>query len=345
MTLIKPAKLSKGDRIAAVSLSWGGAGNPDLLWRYQLGKKRLEEQFGLEVIDMPHTLKGEEYVYQHPEERARDLMAAFKDPAIKGIFSCIGGDDSIRLLPYIDFGVIRNNPKIFLGYSDSTVTHMICYKAGVSSFYGPSILAEFAENVETFDYTNRFINKVLFSGEIIGTVEAPPVWTSEYIPWEAQNKNRKRKTQKNSDYEVLQGTGIHQGELIGGCLDVMEMLKGTDVWPSRQEWKGKLVFFETSEEMVAPESLLYWLRNYGAQGILQNAVGLLFAKPYHEKYYNEYKEVILKVVRDELQLTNLPIFYNMSFGHTAPMTVLPYGAKAVIDCKEKTFKIIESGVI
>jgi muramoyltetrapeptide carboxypeptidase LdcA involved in peptidoglycan recycling len=72
-------------------------------------------------------------------------MEAFADPSIKAVISNIGGDDSIRMLKYIDLDVIRNNPKIFLGFSDSTVTHFICLKAGLSSFYGTSLLVGFAE--------------------------------------------------------------------------------------------------------------------------------------------------------------------------------------------------------
>ena len=113
----------------------------------------MQTQFGLHVIEMPHTLAGSQFIYEHPELRAADLMQAFSDPNIKAVFSCIGGNDSLRMLPYIDFGVIRNNPKPFIGYSDTTVTHFFCLKAGVSSLYGPSILAELAENVEIFPYT------------------------------------------------------------------------------------------------------------------------------------------------------------------------------------------------
>ena len=113
--LIKPPRLRPGDTVATVSLSWGGAGDSELLWRYELGKRRLRQLLGLHVVEMPNTLKGSEALYQHPEARAQDLMQAFADPSIKGIFSCIGGDDSIRLLPYIDFDIISKNPKIFLG--------------------------------------------------------------------------------------------------------------------------------------------------------------------------------------------------------------------------------------
>ena len=341
--LRKPKKLQAGDHIVTVSLSSGMAGEPEFLARYQRGINRVEKLFGLNVSELPHTLKGEVYVYQHPEERARDLTHAFRDESVKGIFSCIGGEDSIRMIPYVDYEAIRQNPKIFLGYSDSTITHLICYKAGVMSYYGPSILAEFAENGALFPYTEKWVRKVLFSDEPIGEVEPPAEWTSEFIPWEG-SEERPRRMQPSGDYEVLQGAGIRNGRLLGGCMEVLEMAKGTEVWPDKAEWDGKLIFFETSVEKTAPGMLRRWLRNYGVQGILENAAGLLFAKPYDEQYYEEYKEVILEVVRDELGLSDLPIFYNMSFGHTAPMAVMPYGAMAEIDCEQKSFRIVESGV-
>ena len=81
--LKKPNKLNRGDKVALVSLSWGGAGDEDILWRYKQGKERLENIFGLEVVEMEHTLAGTEYVYNHPEKRAEDLMNAFQDKSIK----------------------------------------------------------------------------------------------------------------------------------------------------------------------------------------------------------------------------------------------------------------------
>jgi muramoyltetrapeptide carboxypeptidase LdcA involved in peptidoglycan recycling len=73
-------------------------------------------------------------------------MEAFLDPSIKAIISTIGGDDSIRLMPFVDLNIIGNNPKIFMGYSDTTVTHFMCLKAGLSSFYDPAVMNGFAEN-------------------------------------------------------------------------------------------------------------------------------------------------------------------------------------------------------
>jgi len=91
LNLIKPKRLVAGDTIATVSLSWGGAGDEDIRWRYFQGKERLEKVFGLKVVEMPHTLAGTEFVYAHPHKRAQDLMNAFKDPSIKGIISCSTG--------------------------------------------------------------------------------------------------------------------------------------------------------------------------------------------------------------------------------------------------------------
>jgi muramoyltetrapeptide carboxypeptidase LdcA involved in peptidoglycan recycling len=294
---------------------------------------------------MPNTLKGSKYLYSHPEQRAADLMQAFEDKSVKAIFSCIGGNESVRMLPYIDYEVIRRNPKIFIGYSDSTVAHMICLKAGISSFYGPSILAEFAENVEMYDYTKRSVEKALYSTGSIGEIKASPIWTSEYLPWEEKNKDTKRKMQPNTGHELLQGSGIASGRLIGGCIEVLEMLKGTEIWPDAGTWDNTILFFETSEEKPSPQYVESWLRNYGSQGILNRISGMIFGKPYDNLYYEEYKSAILRVVRDELKLKDLPILYNMNFGHTAPMAVLPYGAMAQIDCIRKSFTITESGVV
>ncbi|WP_066371312.1 S66 family peptidase [Neobacillus fumarioli] len=341
--LVKPKKLQPGDRVATVSPSWGGAGNPGLRWRYEQGVKRLEEIFGLQVIPMPNSLKGGDYLYQYPQARAEDLMTAFSDKSIKGIIANIGGEESIRLLPYIDFDVIYRNPKIFMGYSDVTISHLFCHKAGISSFYGPAILTDFAENVEMDPYTINMVNRTLFSNEIIGEIQPAKEWTSERLEWIEANKNKRRTMQKNTGYELLQGSGIVQGRLIGGCMEVLEFAKGTEIWPEEKYWENSILFFETSEDQPEPTYIRYWLRNYAAQGILQKAKGIIFGKPKDEKYYEEYKHEILKVMK-EYALEELPILYNLNFGHTEPKFILPYGAMAEIDCTKVTFSILESGV-
>src|SRR5688572_25192737 len=98
--MIKPRKLNPGDKIATVSLSWGG---PSVFpHRYQIGVQQLKDEFRLQVMEMPNTLRDADWLAKNPRARADDLMQAFADPSIKGIFATIGGDDSIRLLPFID---------------------------------------------------------------------------------------------------------------------------------------------------------------------------------------------------------------------------------------------------
>lgn len=343
-TLKKPNKLKRGDKIALVSLSWGGAGDADILWRYKQGKERLEQVFGLEVIEMKHTLAGTEYIYNHPEKRAEDLMNAFQDNSIKGIIACIGGIESIRMLPYIDFDIINKNPKVFMGYSDTTTTHLFCYKSGISSIYGPTLLVDFAENVSMSQYTVEHIEKTLFKSEVIGKIDPALEWTSEYLPWEEKNKLIQRKYKANQGYELLQGKGTVQGRLIGGCFEVFDMLRGTEVFPELKDFEDSILFLETSEEKPQAWYIECGLRNYGISGILGKVKGIIWGKPQDEEHYEEYKKVIKKVMK-EFGKEDLPILCNMNFGHTEPKICLPYGALAEIDCYKISFSILESAVL
>lgn len=344
--MIKAHQLKPGQTITTVSLSSGMAGDAQFLPRYHYGISRVEALFQCRVTPSPHSLKGSTFVYENPKLRAQDLMEAFRNPEVNAIFSNIGGDDAIRMLPYIDFDVIRDNPKIVLGYSDTTIVHWMCYKAGLVSFYGPSIMAEFAENVAMHDYTVTHLKKALCLAEPMGKVSPSPVWTNEFLEWSnPENLNRERTLKPNSGYEWLQGSGKHQGALLGGCLEVLEFMKGTILWPCLEEWRGKILFFETSEDQPTPTQLLYFLRNYAAAGIFGVVSGLLFGKPQDEKYLDEYRAVIIQVICKEYGYSELPIVYNMNFGHNAPMCVLPLGVMAEIDCEAKTFSIIEAAVL
>ena len=146
---------------------------------------------------MANTLRDPAWLAAHPEARAADLMQAFADPAIQGVFSVIGGDDSIRLLPFLDLDVIRRNPKVFIGFSDTTVTHYTLLAAGVVSFYGPSILAGFAENTGMFPYLVESIRRTLFSTEPVGLVlPNTDGWTVEHLEWnDPANQSRRRACQ------------------------------------------------------------------------------------------------------------------------------------------------------
>lgn len=343
MNLIKPPKLNVGDTVATVSLSAGYAGNPEKQFRYYQGKERLEKIFGLHVVEMPHTLATPDFVYNHPEKRAEDFMAAFTDPFIKGIISCIGGDDTIRLLPYINFEVIRNNPKVFMGYSDTTINHFMCYKAGLSSFYGTAVFSDLAENVTMPEYTINSMKKSLFSTDPIGRIEPSETWSCQYLPWAIENNNTAREFKPNTPHELLQGSGTRVGRLIGGCIEVFDWLRGTTLFPKAEDFNGTILFFETSEETPPPSNLLYMLRSFGAMGILNAANGMVWGKPQGGKYYDEYKPIIRQALA-EVGRSDMPVLYNLSFGHNEPKCVIPYGAMAEIDCGKVALSILESGV-
>jgi muramoyltetrapeptide carboxypeptidase LdcA involved in peptidoglycan recycling len=342
--LIKPKKLQPGDTIATISLSWGGAG--ELPHRYKAGKAQLEKQFGLKVLETKNALRPADWIYKNPAARAEDLMEAFSNKDIKAVISNIGGDDSIRTLPFMDLEVIKNNPKIFLGFSDTTVTHFVCMKAGLGSFYGTSVLVGFAENGGMHGYQAEDIKCTLFSSGQIGEIKPNKNgWTSERLEWFDESlSHQKRKLESSGEWNFLQGKGRVQGRLIGGCADVLEFIKGTDYWPDPNEWNDTILFLETSETMMDPLIFKWILRNYAAQGILKKIKGILFARPYHNKFNEEYNAALLKVVKDEEHLNELPIITGMDFGHTCPTFTLPYGVMAEIDCDQKKFSINENAV-
>lgn len=343
--MIKPKMLKENDKIAIVSLSWGGLGDNELIHKYYIAKKRLEDEFHLKVITMPNALKGSKYIYEHPEARAKDLMDAFKDKTISAIFCAIGGDDSIRLLPYIDYKTIKNNPKIFMGYSDTTVNHFMMNKAELISFYGPSIMCEFGEYVKMFDYTKHAVKEMLLKNPINYEIKSSTFWSNDFVPWKEENINIEKKLIKETHgYEVLQGTGEIVGKVLGGCIDVFPMIIGTNIWPKKEEWKDKILLLETSEEKISPNLLTYYLRNLAAQGIFEEIKGIIVGKPQEEKYYNEYKEVYKKVM-NEFKKENLPILYNVNIGHAYPTGIIPLGVDIKINFDKKTITIIESPFI
>ena len=340
--MLKPEMLQRGDKIAIVSLSWGGLGDEKLIHKYYIAKERLENEFGLEVVAMPNALKGSQFVYEHPEARAKDLMDSFKDETIKGIFCAIGGDDTVRLLPYIDYEVIKNNPKIFMGYSDTTVNHLMMNKAGLVSFYGPSVMVEFGEYVKMFDYTRESVENILFNDCENFEIKSSEFWSKDFVPWKEENIGiGKSLLKEEHGYETLQGSGVVTGRLLGGCLDVFPMVIGTEIWPTKSEWKDKILLLETSEEKPSPDLVTYYLRNLGAQGIFDVIKGIIIGKPQEEKYYEEYKEVFRKVLKEFVK-EELPVLYNVNIGHAFPIGILPLGTDVQVDFTNKKISLIES---
>ena len=343
--LIKPRRLSPGARVAVVSLSSGLLGEPECIHKFDLAKERLARDFGLELTAMPNALKGITYLYEHPEARASDLMEAFRDDSIRAVFCAIGGDDTIRLLPYVDFSVLHDHPKIFTGFSDTTTNHFMMYRAGLMSYYGASLMGTWSEYVEINPYSLDMLQKTLFHPQPTLDIPSAPYWydeEDEKIWWKPENRNRRKPYHPEElGYELLQGGGVAEGQLLGGCLDVFPQLWGTSLWPSAEEWRGKLLFLETSEEDMPAEYLVWYLRTLQAQGVLAAISGILVGKPARRSKYEPYKEAIRKVVGFEAGRPELPILCNVNFGHAEPICLLPIGAKCRLDAERKTITLLE----
>ncbi|MBS4535337.1 LD-carboxypeptidase [Clostridium sp. D2Q-14] len=354
--MIKPKPLVKGDKVAIVSLSSGMLGEDFARHELDLGIKRLKE-FGLVPVIMKNALKGIDYVKSHPEARAQDLKDAFKDPSIRGIICAIGGDDTYRTLPYLmedeDFiNTVSNDPKLFTGFSDTTINHLMFYKLGMGTFYGPNFICDLAElDDEMLSYTKREFQKY-FENTNESSIESSNLWYEERRGFSSNLVGSGRiKHVENRGYEVLQGKGKFNGRLLGGCLESLyDILTGTryddekiicekyEIFPPLNEWKDKILFLETSEEKPTPEALEKELLALKRKRIFDVISGIIIGKPQDEQFYEEYKGVYKNVVNDK----DLQILYNVNFGHAYPRCVIPYGIKTEIDLDNKTIILKES---
>lgn len=339
----KPKRLYPGDKVAIVSLSRGMLGEEKFIHKYYLAKERLENDYGLQVIAMPNALEGIDYLYRHPEARAQDLMDAFRDPEVKAVFNAIGGDDTIRLLPYIDFSVLRSNPKIFTGFSDTTTNHFMMYKAGLVSYYGLSVMGDIAEYVEMNEYTRAAMENTLFHPTAPLGIPCSGFYSDDTakIWWKEENMQLRRPRFPNTGYALLQGSGKVSGPLLGGCIDVFPEIVGTAVWPGLDEWRGKLLLLETSEDDPGPVVLSWYLRNLAAQGIFDVIHGIIVGKPAMPDKYEAYQDIYRQVVGFEAKRPDLPILYNVNVGHAYPIGLFGIGLEYEIDCQKKTLTLLE----
>jgi muramoyltetrapeptide carboxypeptidase LdcA involved in peptidoglycan recycling len=345
MNFLKPKRLQAGDTVAAITLSSGLAGiYPHV---YETAKRNLEQLFGLNVVTTPHALKDPDWIYNNPEARAEDLHWALDNPKVKGIISMIGGYESVRILPFVNHELIREHPKVFIGFSDTTIQHVAFLNAGVTSFYGPSMMAGIA-NLGAFPYARESVQTILFDS-YIGELQAAPFWSETFLDWATPDYANKAHEplglQKGEDWLWLQGDKKVEGHLIGGCIEVLEMLKATEWWPKPELFQGAVLYLETSEEAPQPATVEYWLRNYASQGILNSISALLFARPcsYTSEMKTQLHDNILKVLK-EVGREDLPVVANMDFGHTAPMMVLPNGCKVAVDAEKKEVRLLEPAV-
>lgn len=341
MNLAKPKKLHIGDKIATVSLSWGVAGEPGVRWRYDLAVKRIEDIFGLVCIAAPNSMRGEKFLSENPEARADDLMWAFSQRDIKGIIANIGGNDSIRLFPHMDYSVIRNNPKVFIGYSDIMNIHLMCLEAGLSTFYGTNLLTSFGEPQGVPQYTISHLKKSLFNTEPIGFIDSPNLFCCD--PHDYKKQSVICAYHSCEKYERLQGNGTVRGRLLGGHTGIMEIAQ-TSLFDPFKGNNNTILFIEDMVEYLSPDNFAEFLIWLEKKNVIQNIKGLIIGRFNRYPENNDYKNALLKAM-EALNLSDLPVLFNLPFGHTSPICVLPYGAMAEIDCDNALFSILENRVI
>ena len=342
----KPDRLRRNDTVAVLSPSKGLPSRfPQV---YELGIRNLEEKFGLTVKEYPTARADLTLLYWNPKKRADDVNKAFADEEVKAIIATIGGDESVRILPHLDREVIRDHPKILMGYSDVTTLLTYCTQLGLVTFHGPSIMAGFSQ-LDSFPrvFTDH-ITDVLFNPQPTYAYQPYDVYSEGYPDWaNMSNLGKVKEPRSNLGWKWLQGNSCVRGDLFGGNIEIMEFIKGTVYWPSPDFWDGKILFLETSEEKPSPISIERWLRNYGMQGVFDKISALLFgrARDYSESEKKQLDSLIVSVVAKEFNQTELPIVTNMDFGHTDPQFILPLGIAAEVDCRNKRFRLLEPAVI
>ncbi len=332
--------------IAIVSLSSGVLGEPFIKFEMDIGLKRLKD-YGINVKFMPHALMGLEYTKQHPEKRALDLLDAFRDDDIDMIFCAIGGDDTYRLLPYLfDNGELAAavKKKIFLGFSDTTVNHFMLNKVGLSTFYGQAFLSDLCElSPEMLPYTRKYFEELIAAG-MISKIEPSDVWYDERTKWSEDQTGVRMPEHRNTGFELLQGKSRFDGRILGGCIDSMfdffnperyadspELCRKYGLFPSADEWKGRILLLETSEEKPSPERYKQMLAALKETGVFGAVNGILMGKPQNEVYFEEYKKLLIEAVGN----ADLPIVANISIGHATPRCIIPFGVHAVVDTERQ----------
>lgn len=335
--------------IAIVSLSAGTIGEDFVRHEVEIGIQRLKN-FGLTVRFMPHALKGIEYVKNHPDERAADLIQAFQDKEIDMILCAIGGDDTYRLLPYLfEHSELANavSDKIFLGFSDTTINHFMLHKVGIRTFYGQSFLADLCElGKDMLPYTKKHFEELIATGTI-KEIRPSPVWYEERSSFGIDQIGTPLKSHPDHGFELLQGNPVFTGEILGGCIDSMYdmfnpgryadmplLCQKYELFPKPEEWAGKILLLESSEEKMSPSKYRKAIEALKEAGIFHVISGILMGKPMDETYTQEYKQILTDVINNP----RLPILCNVNIGHAQPRCIIPFGVPATVDANSQVIR-------
>jgi muramoyltetrapeptide carboxypeptidase len=263
------------------------------------------------------------YLANTDEKRAADVTAMFADPDVRAIFAVRGGWGSARLLPYIDWKIVRANPKLLIGFSDITALHMaIAAHGGFTTIHGPNGGSAWGKaSVDHF-------RAIAFDGAT-PTLKNPDAGEDRLV-------QRRWRTQAI-------GQGRARGRLLGGNLTVLTALAGTRWLP---DFKGAILFLEDVDE--AEYRIDRMLTQLGQAGVLGGLSGVVFGQCTNcvgSSSGNYGGFTLTDVLRHHLGRLGIPAFQGAWFGHIADQFSLPVGVMAEIDADAGTIRMLESAVV
>lgn len=326
MKPIFPEKLKKGDKIAVIapSNSWSFA-SKDV-------KEIANERFavmGLEVTFTKNVNEVDEFDSSSIESRVSDLHEVFLDKSVKGVIAAYGGFNSNQLLRSMDWNIIKNNPKVFVGHSDITaLQNAIFAKTGLVTYSGP-LYSTFGQKLY-FDYTKESFKECVL-GDAGYDVEPSENWGDD--GWLADQE--KRKLVKNDGWLVI-NEGNAQGRILGGNICTINLLQGTEYMP---DISNSILFLEDDSDSKAVnfdrdlQSIIHLPNFNTVKGIVigrfQNKSDITPAQ-------------LTKIIKAKKELDHIPVLANVDFGHTNPMITYPIGGEVRLAAsnKKSTLRVI-----
>lgn len=310
--MIRPKALKTGDTIGIVAPS-----SPTSEENVKKSEKKLKD-LGFKVKMGEGLYESYGYLAGKDELRARDLNNMFLDKEVDGIICIRGGYGTPRILELLDYEGIKNNPKVFIGYSDITALHIAINQiCDLITFHGPMVSSNMIDKFSDFSRESLFRN--IFYSETIGLVENPI----------------------GEEIETING-GVAEGEIIGGNLSLIADTLGT---PYEIDTKDKILLIEEiGEEPYNIDRMFTQLR---LAGKLEESSGIILADWNGcEAKTDEYDEslTLMEVIEDIIKPVGKPTIYNLKSGHCKPMITIPLGVKARLKADKKELYIEESTV-
>ncbi len=288
------------------------------------------QELGLRLSFSEHVNEINDFESSSIQSRVSDLQDAFEDKSIQLVIAAVGGFNSNQLLKYIDYDLIKANPKIFCGYSDITaLANAIHAKTGLVTYSGPHF-ASFG-NKRDLDYTLDYFKKCLFLDESF-EVKPSRQWSND--EWAADQENRH--FIQNEGFWVI-NTGEAEGKIVGGNQCTLNALQGTEFMP---DLENSILFLEDDFEAHAA-TIDRDLQSIIHQPDFKKVKAIVFGR--FEPASKTTRTLLTQIVKTKKELDPLPVIANVDFGHTTPMITFPIGgiAKILVRNNELKFEILK----